>query len=125
MDDISVKRFNKMESYQDQGRFLYAGKSLGVTAWGMNILNLPANWPDYPDHDHAGEEQEEVYVVLRGDARLESAGQTLKLEPGMAVRVGPRRKRKIIPGADGVTLLAIGGTPGKAFAPKWARGGQQ
>lgn len=121
MDDVVVKRFEELDSYQGQGRFLYAGKSLGVTAWGMNILKLPANWPDYPLHDHAAEEQEEVYVVLGGHARLEIDGQTWSLEPHMVVRVGPHRKRKIVPGPDGVTFLAIGGTPGKPYTPSWSR----
>jgi mannose-6-phosphate isomerase-like protein (cupin superfamily) len=121
MDDVVVKRFDELDSYQGQGQFLYAGKSLGVTAWGLNILKLPANWPDYPLHDHAAEEQEEVYVVLRGHARLEVDGQTWSLEPHMVVRVGPNRKRKIVPGPDGVTLLAIGGTPGKPYTPSWGR----
>jgi hypothetical protein len=35
----------------------------------------------------------------------------------MLARVGPIQKRKIIPGDEGVTLLALGGTPGKAYEP--------
>jgi hypothetical protein len=121
MDDVVVKRLEELDSYQGQGQFLYAGKSVGVTAWGMNILNLPANWPDYPLHDHADDEHEEVYVVLRGHARLEVDGRTWPLETHMVVRVAPQRKRKIVPGPDGVTLLAIGGTPGKPYTPSWGR----
>ena len=121
MDDVVVKHIEELESYQGKGQFLYAGKTLGVTAWGMNVLNLPANWADYPDHNHATDAQEEVYVVLRGRATLTSEGKSWQLEPGVIARVGPNRKRKIIPGADGVTILALGGTPGKAFTPSWAR----
>jgi mannose-6-phosphate isomerase-like protein (cupin superfamily) len=121
MDDVIVKRLEELESYQGQGQFLYAGKSLGVTAWGMNILNLPANWPDYPEHEHATDDHEEVYVLLRGHASLVADGRSWPLEPGMVVRVGPKRNRKILPGADGVTILALGGTPGKAYTPSWGR----
>ena len=121
MDDVTVKRAEDMESYQDQGQFVYAGKSLGVTAWGMNVLKLPPNWADYPEHDHASDEHEEVYVVLRGDATLKAEGDTRRLEQGMFVRVGPDLKRKIVPGASGVTLLALGGTPGKPYTPSWGR----
>jgi hypothetical protein len=32
--------------------------------------------------------------------------------------VGPATKRRIVPGDGGATLLVIGGTPGKAYAPK-------
>lgn len=121
MADVTVKRIEELESYQGPGappgRFLYAGKSLGVTAWGMNVLKLPPNWTDYPDHDHKKEGQEEVYVVLQGSAKLQAGGETWNLEPGTLVRVGAAQKRKITPGDQGVTILALGGTPGKAYEP--------
>ncbi len=60
--------------------------------------------------------QEEVYVVLRGTARLLAGESAWQLEPGTLVRVGSAQKRKLIPGNEGVTLLALGGTPGKAYA---------
>lgn len=121
MLDLTVKRLDELESYQGPagppGQFLYAGKSLGVTAWGMNVLKLPPDWAGYPDHDHSRDGQEEVYVVLRGSARLEAGGQSWQLEPGTLVRVGPHQRRKIVPGGEGVTILALGGTPGKAYEP--------
>ena len=118
MSDVTVKRFDELESYQSQGRFLYAAKSLGVTAWGMNVLKLPAGWQDYPEHDHAADGQEEVYVVLEGHATLTAEGKSWELRPGVIARVGPGQKRKLVPGADGVTMLALGGTPGKPYSSK-------
>ena len=120
MVDATVKRVDELESYQGPGgppgQFLYAAKSLGVGAWGMNVLRLPPRWSGYPDHDHAKDGQEEVYVVLLGDATLQAGGDTWHLVPGMLARVGPHQKRKIMPGDGGVTILALGGTPGKAYA---------
>ena len=115
MADVTVKRFDELESYH--GQFLYAGRGLGVTAWGMNVLRLPPGWPDYPNHDHAKDGQEEVYVVLEGSGRLSADGQTWELVPGMMARVGAAQKRTITPGPKGVTILALGGTPGKAYEP--------
>jgi len=115
MADVLVKEFEDLDSYQ--GQFLYAGRGLGVTAWGMNILKLPPNWTDYPNHDHLKDGQEEVYVVLQGSATLEADGETWRLEPGMLVRVGHEQKRKIVPGGQGVVILALGGTPGKVYQP--------
>jgi mannose-6-phosphate isomerase-like protein (cupin superfamily) len=116
--DVTLKAFDDLESYQGGGRFRYAGKSLGVKAWGMNLLKLPAGWADYPDHDHAADGQEEVYLVLEGRATLVAGNESFELAPGTFARVGPAQKRKIVPGPDGVTLLALGGTPGKAYAPR-------
>ena len=115
MTDVTVKRFDELDGYQ--GQFLYAGKALGVTSWGMNLLKLPPRWAGYPDHDHAKDGQEEVYVVLEGDATLEAGAERFRLAPGTLARVGPGQKRRIVPGDGGVTMLALGGTPGKAYQP--------
>jgi uncharacterized cupin superfamily protein len=122
MPDVTVKTFDELDSYQSQ--FLYAGKGLGVTAWGMNVLKLPPEWSEYPEHDHVADGQEEVYVVLEGSARLDAGGKTWKLEPGTLARVGFAQRRKITPGPRGCTLLALGGTPGKAYPlPAWTKNG--
>jgi mannose-6-phosphate isomerase-like protein (cupin superfamily) len=118
MADVTIKRFDDLESYGGEGRFRYAAKSLGVSSWGMNIVQLPPGWSDYPDHDHTKDGQEEVYIVLNGSAKLHAGTETFTLEPGLLARVGPGQKRKIVPGPDGVTVLALGGTPGKAYAPR-------
>ena len=113
MPDVTYKKFEDLDAYQGTGRrqFLYAGKSVGVTAWKMNVLDLPPNWDGYPDHDHAKDGQEEAYVTLKGSAELTADGESWSLTPGTIVRVGAHQKRKITPGPEGATILAIGGTP--------------
>jgi len=116
MADVTIKRFDDLENYG--GQFLYAGRGVGVTSFGMNVLRLPAGWPDYPDHDHAGDGQEEVYVVLEGEATLHAGGDSWPLQRGMLARVGAQQKRRIVPGEQGVTILALGATPGEAYKPR-------
>jgi mannose-6-phosphate isomerase-like protein (cupin superfamily) len=118
MADVTVKKIEELESYQSEGRFNYAGKSLGVTAWGMNLIRMPPNWKDYPDHDEAKSEQEEAYVVLEGAGKLVAGDQTWDLKPGILARVGPGQKRKILPGDQGLVVLALGGVPGKPYKPR-------
>lgn len=117
MADVTMKKFDEIESGYGGG-FLYAAKSLGVTAWGMNIEMLPPNWDEYPLHDHAEDGQEEVYVVLEGSVTLSAGEESWELVPGTIARVGPEQARKVVPGDAGATLLVIGGTPGKAYQPK-------
>ena len=123
MSDVTVKRLDEIAYYQGPNavagiRFHYAARDLGVTAWGMNVLELAAGCTGYPEHDHRSDGQEEVYLVLRGSAVLAVGDERWPLEAGVLARVGPGARRKIVPGPDGATLLAIGATPGEAYAPR-------
>ena len=123
MADLTAKKIDEIPFYQGPHaipgiRFHSAGKTLGVTAWGMNVLEIDAGCTGYPEHDHAKDGQEEVYVVLKGSGTIDSDGEKTILSEGMLVRVGPSAKRKILSGASGITVLAIGATPGQAYPAK-------
>jgi uncharacterized cupin superfamily protein len=98
-------------------RFRAARQALGVSAWGMNVLDIDAHCSGYPEHDHKNDQQEEVYVVLEGSVVLIADGVESVLQRGDMVRVAPDVTRKLVTRNEGVALLAIGGTPGKAYAP--------
>lgn len=121
MSDVSIKKIGEIPAYEGEYaiegiQFRYAAKSLGVTAWGMNVLELGPNVEGCPEHDHKGDGQEEVYVILRGGGVILIEGEErMPIEEGMLVRVGPTTKRKLLPDARGMSVLAIGGTPGQAF----------
>ena len=40
------------------------GAGLGVTAFGLSVMELPPNADRYPEHTHGHDGQEEVYTVL-------------------------------------------------------------
>jgi mannose-6-phosphate isomerase-like protein (cupin superfamily) len=116
MSDYTVKRFDEMPAKMG-GAFLLARSSLGVTSFGMQILQLPPEAGDsYPNHDHSHDGQEEVYVVLGGSGEIAVDGEKIALEPEMAVRVGPDTKRQLFAGSDGLRLIILGGVPGAAYA---------
>jgi len=112
MADVTVKHIDELDSYDGKGRFLFARRGLGVTAFGMNVERFPAGYTDYPDHDHSKDGQEEVYFVFGGAATLQAGEEAFELTPGTFARVGPGQKRKVVPGDDGVEMLVIGGVPG-------------
>lgn len=120
MADVTVRRVDEMESIFG-GSFVRARASLEARSFGMNIINMPPNWENYPEHDHAGapvdDGQEEIYTALSGSATLHVGGERHTLEPGVFARVGASERRRITPGDEGVQLLCIGGTPGVAFEP--------
>lgn len=118
MADVTAKTIDELDSYEGEGRFCYAGKDLGVTAWGMNVERFPPGWDGYPEHDHTEDGQEEVFVVLDGSVTIHAGGETWTLGKGGMARIGPAEKRRLVPGDEGVTMLALGGTPGKAYEPR-------
>src|ERR671937_2100683 len=97
------------------GVFRRARASLGASAFGMQVLQMPPGADFYPNHDHAHDGQEEVYVVLGGSADFDIDGERVHVEPETAVRVAPTTKRRIHPGPDGVRILAVGGVPGGSY----------
>ena len=81
----------------------------------MQVLRFPPNADQHPEHDHAEQGLEEVYVVMSGRGELVVDGETVALEPELMVRVGPSARRKITTGDEPMLLLALGGVPGKAY----------
>ncbi len=104
-----------METFY-RGLFRKARAEIGASAFGLGIVELAPGADNHPDHDHAGG-QEEVFLVLRGFGTMTIDGEEVELTPETVVRVGPDAKRKITPGAEGMRLVAIGGTPGQAYDP--------
>lgn len=112
MGDVTVKHIDELESYEGKGRFLFARRGLEITSFGVNVQRWPAGYADYPDHDHTKDGQEEVYFVVDGSVTLDTSEGPFELVPGTFARVGPGVRRKLLPGADGVTLISLGGQPG-------------
>jgi uncharacterized cupin superfamily protein len=115
MADVTVKRLDDFEAVYHGGlRRVRAG--LGVTSFGMQVIELPPSADMYPEHDHSHDEQEEVYLALSGRGTLRVGDEEYTLEPGVFARVGALERRKIVTGADeGVRILAIGATPGSVY----------
>ena len=124
MADYTAKRIDDMEAVY-LGAFKRARAELGVESFGMQVMDLPPNLEQHPEHDHAESGQEEVFVVLRGGGEIEVDGERVPIDPDTIVRVGPTAKRKLWPGASGMRVLALGGTPGQAYeAPDVTRLGE-
>ena len=114
MPDYAVKKIDDMEAIY-LGAFKRARAELGVSSFGMQVMDIPAGTDQYPEHDHSEDGQEEVYLALRGSAEIEIEGERFPLDTETMVRVSAGTKRKIWPGEDGVRLLAIGACPGKLY----------
>lgn len=115
MGSWTVKHVDEMEAIF-HGSFKRAAAELSVESFGMQVFDMPPNFSDYPEHDHAEDGQEEVYVVLRGEVELEVEGQRVSLTPEHMARVGPGTGRKLYTGPGGARILVIGATPGRLYS---------
>lgn len=115
MGDFAVKKIDEMEAIY-LGGFKRARAELGVESFGMSILDIPAGYEHYPEHDHSGDGQEEVYLALRGSGEIEIEGERFPLDQDHMVRVSAGTMRKVWPGPDGIRLLVLGGVPGEPYA---------
>jgi quercetin dioxygenase-like cupin family protein len=114
MADYTAKRINEMEAGFGGG-FVKVRAELGVTAFGMQVIQLPPDYSDYPEHDHADSGQEEVFVTLSGSGWMDVEGERVEMDTETFVRVAPDVKRKVHAGPQGLRMLVTGGCPGKPY----------
>jgi mannose-6-phosphate isomerase-like protein (cupin superfamily) len=115
MTDYTVKKIDEMDAALF-GSFKRARAELGVESFGMQVIDLPPSFDSYPSHDHTHDDQEEVFLALRGSGELEVDGERMPLDQDHMTRVGPEAKRKVWVGPEGMRLLVLGGTPGRVYA---------
>jgi mannose-6-phosphate isomerase-like protein (cupin superfamily) len=116
MADYVIKKIDEMEAIY-AGSYKRARAELDVEAFGFQVIDFPPNAHQYPEHDHAEDGQEEVYIPLRGSGEIEIEGQRHRIDPETMVKVGPGVMRKIWTGEEPMRLLAIGAIPGKPYEP--------
>ncbi|MEF8906624.1 MAG: cupin domain-containing protein [Haloarculaceae archaeon] len=61
---------------------------------GITVLDAAEGWTG-KEHDHTGDGQEEVYLLLDGAGQITVDGEETSLEPGDAVRVDAESTRQL------------------------------
>lgn len=92
-----------------------------LTAFGINAyVAREAGQELIGDHDEAGSDQEEVYVVTAGRARFTIDGAEHDVDAGCVVALAdPATKRAAVGLEPGTTILAVGGAKQESFASSW------
>lgn len=116
MPGYEIKRIDDMEAIAF-GSFKRARAELGISSFGLQVMDLPPNNDLYPEHDHADDGQEEVYVALRGSGEVEIDGERHRLDPETMISVQPGTRRKVYTGEEALRLLIVGNAPGKHYEP--------
>jgi uncharacterized cupin superfamily protein len=101
-----------------QARF--AARPLGLDRTGLTYFRLEPGFRVPFGHRH--EDQEEVYVVIRGSARIKVGDDVLDLAELDAVRVAGDTIRNLEAGPEGAEVIAFGEHAGEEqseMVPGW------
>jgi len=124
MGEYAVKKIDDMEAIY-LGAFKRARAELGVESFGLQVIDMPPNYENYPEHDHAEDGQEEVFIAIRGGGEIEIDGERFPLDPDRMARVAAGTKRKVWPGPEGIRMVIVGGVPGAVYeAPEVSKLGE-
>ena len=120
MKRYAVARLDEIEEVTDGRepfrpvRHHFGISSFGVTAWtardvGDRIIN---------EHDESEpDSDEELYLVVSGRAVFELDGDRVAAPAGTLIFAPPGVKRTAFAEEPETTVIALGGTPGKAYEP--------
>ena len=112
MDENSKWQVARLDDIERRGRGIPVREHLGIHAFGINAFRPDENGMLINEHDEAGSGQEELYIVLDGNATFEIDGETVEAPAGTLLFVRPESRRKATGDA---TVLVVGGTPGEAY----------
>jgi tetratricopeptide (TPR) repeat protein len=118
MTKYAVARLEEIEEVTDgRERFRPVRHHFGITSFGVNAWTarevgdriINQHDESEPDAD------EELYLVLRGRAMFELDGDRVAASTGTFVFAPPGVKRTAFAEEPETTVVALGGTPGKAY----------
>jgi uncharacterized cupin superfamily protein len=102
-------------------KWALARKSLGLRSFGMNVVELPPG-ETIPEHTEVESDQEEVFVVLSGDATMVIDGVDHPAPAGTFARLDPEAKRTVVNRSESdATVLIVSAPRTSGYTPlDWA-----
>ena len=116
MASYDVVDVSELEGEGPGGMVRKARRALGARAFGFNYFVFPPN-TEGREHNHAEENHEEVYFVVKGGGTMRIDGEDVELHPGRFLRVDPDATRMPIAGPDGLEFIATGAPVGGGYQP--------
>jgi quercetin dioxygenase-like cupin family protein len=108
---MSGYAFSSMDELGEGPGFRKVRRALGVTAFGVNGVVYP---PGFVGFLHFHDEQDELYFIHRGRARIEVGGEVRELGEGGLFHAESTTPRLIVNASDteDLVMLVIGGKGG-------------
>ena len=89
------------------GGLRFLREPLGCENLGVSLLTCEPGWTG-KSHDHADDGQEEVYVLVDGEATVVVEGERVELTAGEALRLAPESERRIENGPVESRFVLVG-----------------
>jgi uncharacterized cupin superfamily protein len=119
MSGFTIKHDDELE--RDYGKWVLVRRSLGVSSFGINTVELPPG-ESIPEHDETERSHEELFLVLDGSPTMVVDGQDYPLRRGSFVRLDPEPKRTVRnDGQDVARVLIVSAPTTSGYEPLgWA-----
>ena len=111
-DGYTIKRIDEFEEMEGSGGATWrlARKTLGAEAFGFNVVDIEAGG-QIPAHDHTGDNQEEVFIILEGDGVIVAGDEEHEAPAGTFCRFAPEVSRTIRNKSDAPVRALLIGVP--------------
>jgi uncharacterized cupin superfamily protein len=109
-EGYTIKSIDEFEEMEGSGGATWrlARKTLGAESFGFNVVDIEAGG-EIPAHDHTGDNQEEVFIILDGQGTIVTDGEEHAAPAGTFCRFAPEVNRTIRNESDAnVRALLIG-----------------
>ena len=115
----TIKHRDEFEAMEGSGGATWklARKALGIGSFGFNLVEIEPGG-QIPEHDESASGQDEVYIVLEGEAILRLGGEDHPAPAGTFASIEPSASRTILNRSEApVTALLIGVDPSGGYEP--------
>jgi quercetin dioxygenase-like cupin family protein len=106
-DGYQIRHLHDCEK---NGRWSLVRRGLGVESFGLNVVEIEQGY-SIPEHNELERDQEEVFIVLDGDAVMVIDGEDHPAPAGTFVRVAPPVMRTVRNDAETPVHLLIVSAP--------------
>jgi quercetin dioxygenase-like cupin family protein len=95
-EGYTIKSIDQFEEMEGSGGATWrlARKTLGAEAFGFNVVDIEAGG-EIPAHDHTGDNQEEVFIILEGQGTIVTDGEEHDAPAGTFCRLAPEVNRTV------------------------------
>jgi quercetin dioxygenase-like cupin family protein len=111
-EGYTIKHIDEFEEMEGSGGATWrlARKTLGAESFGFNVVDIEPGG-QIPAHDHSGDSQEEVFIILEGQGTIVTGDEEHEAPAGTYCRYAPEVNRTIRNQSDAPVRALLIGVP--------------